>query len=68
MGLMTILTAVFAPVSIFKNLNRSAQMRAADRIFFQMRVENFLSLSTTDPKFGKVFKMLKADLVHIIKR
>ena len=59
MGLMTILTAVFAPVSIFKNLNRSAQMRAADRIFFQMRVENFLSLSSVDSKFGKGSKCLK---------
>ena len=43
-------------------------MRVADGIFFQMRFENFLSLSTTDPKSGKVFKMLNADLVHIIKR
>ena len=59
MDLMTILKAVFAPVSIFKNLNRSAQMRAADRIFFQTRVENFLSLSSVDPKFGKGSKCLK---------
>ena len=66
--MVTIFRAVFAPVSIFKNLNRSAQMRVADSIFFQMRVENFLSLSTAGPKIGKVFKMLKADLVHIIKR
>ena len=58
MGLMTILTAVFVPVSIFKNLNRSAQMRAADRIFFQMGVENFLSLSTADPKFDRCSKSL----------
>ena len=66
--MVIILKAAFAPVSTFKNLNRSAQMRAADRIFFQIRVENFLSLSSVDPKFGKVFKMLEADLVHIIKR
>ena len=59
MDLVTILKAVFDPVSIFKNLNRSAQMRAADRIFFQMRVENFLSLSSVDPKFGKGSKCLK---------
>ena len=59
MHLVTILKAVFEPVSIFKNLNRSAQMRAADRIFFQMRVENFLSLSSVDPKFGKGSKCLK---------
>ena len=48
LDLVTILKAVFAPVSIFKNRYRSAQMRAADGIFFQMRFENFLSLSTAD--------------------